>query len=349
MATMKHFYHLIWRFCFVLLLAVLGSCAQNSQNIFPLEQVYLSPQSLATTLTAMQRDHSDLCSLHLLGFSSVEEIPIQALKIGSGAQKALVIGQHHGDEVLGIEVAMQIAQELTDGSELSQRILRHYEVWIVPTMNPEGWKIVRSGVYQWKRKNNRDTNGNGSLDIRDDGVDLNRNYPVFWEQDKLVTVSDPFFKGRTPASEAETQAIIALAERVRFDLAVFYHSSSTGIYSEKIFMPAYDRANAEQAAAIEELSQSVELYASQVKKDYAKSGYDVAQGMSSSVGNARNYFFHSFGTKAFLVEIGGKNQAGSSIVHPPARIMQQNRMQHSRAFLNLLYNSIISHPDEGTQ
>lgn len=346
---MKQLYYIVRKVCFMLLLAALGSCAQNSQNIFPLEQVYLNPQSLASSLTALLRDHSDLCSLHLLGFSSIEGIPIQALKIGSGAQKALVIGQHHGDEVLGVEVAMQIATELLDGSELSRRLLQHYEVWIVPTLNPEGWRIVRSGVYQWKRKNNRDTTGNGNLDVRDDGVDLNRNYPVFWELDKLVSVSDPFFKGSAPASEAETQAIIALAELVRFELAVFYHSSSTGMYSEKIFMPAYDRADAAQSAAMEELSQIVELYSSQVQKDYSKEAYDVPRGMSSKVGNARNYFFHTYGTKAFLVEIGGKNQTGSAIVHPPARIMQQNRLQHSRAFLNLLYNSISSPGGEGAQ
>lgn len=335
---------------FVLLLAALGSCAQNSHNIFPLEQVYLSPQSLAGSLTAMQRDHSGLCSLHLIGFSTVEGIPIQALKLGNGSQKALVIGQHHGDEVMGVEVAMQIANDLLDGSELSRKLLENYEIWIVPTLNPEGWRIVRSGDYQWKRKNNRDTNGNGRLDIRDDGVDLNRNYPVFWEEDKLVAVTDPFFKGTAPASEAETQAIIALAQRVDFELAIFYHSSSTGIYSEKIFMPAYDRDDPGQVAALEELTPIVELYASQVHKDYAKGCYDVARGMSSRVGNARNYFFHSFGTKSFLVEIGGINQAGSAIVHPPARIMQKNCLQHSRAFLNLLFNAIDTQPQgEGAQ
>lgn len=324
----------------LLLLLGLGSCAHNSTNIFPLEQSYLNPQSLYRSLTELQRSNPELCSLHIIGFSGTENLPIRALQIGSASApaKALVIGQHHGDEVLGIEVAEQIALDLLNGSELSRRILERFQIWIVPTINPEGWRVVRNGDYQWKRKNNRDTNRNGSLDLRDDGVDLNRNYPVFWELDKLVPPSDPFFKGLAAGTEPEVQAVLNLASQHRFELAVFYHSSSTGLYSEKIFMPAYDRNNQTQVTAIEELSQLVEFYASQVQKDYSKDNYDVAKGMSSKVGNARNYFFNTFGTKAFLVEIGGINKTGTSVVHPRREIMQANRRQHSLAFLTLLYN-----------
>jgi len=330
---------------------LLGSCAQNSANIYPLEPVYTSPPALSAEMGDLLRRSPELCKLHIIGFSSTEGIPIQALEIGSASalRKILVIGQHHGDEVMGIEISMQIARKLLDGSERSRRLLSEYSIWIVPTINPEGWRLVRSGDYQWKRKNNRDTNANGILDLRDDGVDLNRNYPIYWQHDKLVAVSDPYYKGISPASETEIQAIIALASAQDFELAIYYHSSASGAYSEKIYLPAYDRINPRQTALMERLTEKAELYAAMVTKDYKRGNYEVAKGPSSRVGNARNYFFHRHSTLAFLVEVGGINQEGRSVIHPGSKMLQRNRLQHSEAFLRLLYDYIGDEPKDNAQ
>ena len=321
----------------------LVSCAQSNGNKYPLDKAYLHHRDLAVELSRIDRKGDDLVRLHLVGFSGTELLPIQALEIGSrkATRNVLIIGQHHGDEVLGVEVAMAFAELLVSDYAKNRRIqaiLDEFRFWIVPTKNPEGYRIVSSGEYPWKRKNNRDTNKNSKFDLRTDGVDLNRNYPLFWEHDLTIQPESPYFKGFAPATESETIAIMKLADRVRFEFAIFYHSSATGAYSEKIYLPWFNPGDDDQRAALEEIRAAAELYAAHLPKDYDKGTYEVHTGYNSRVGNARNYFFHTHGTKAFLVEIGGINRFGISVIHPSAKVMKQNVKKHLNALITLFYN-----------
>ena len=216
-----------------------GACASVKGNVFPLSSSYLKEELLYQRLKDIAAINPGLAKLRVIGFSGTQEIPIYALEIGvsSAPRKILVIGQHHGDEVLGVQLSVALAEEILrewkrDGKW--GRILEEFQFWIVPTINPEGWRVVTRGEYQWKRKNNRDADKNKRFDLRTDGVDLNSNYPVFWADDPPVPTSNPYYKGERPASEPEVQAVMKLGEAHKFDLAIFYHSAATGAYSEKI-------------------------------------------------------------------------------------------------------------------
>lgn len=325
----------------ILTLGLLGSCAHNAGNYYPLDNGYTSFDALESRLARFVAHGPDLCELKIIGFSGTDQLPIHALRIGrkDAPRKVLVIGQHHGDEVLGIEVALGIAAQLEQPRDRKfSAILEQFQIWIIPTLNPEGWKEVSQGSYQWKRKNNRDTNGNGKFDLREDGVDLNRNYPVFWAEDQLTASSHPYYKGLSAASEAEIQTIMNFAKTVRFELAIFYHSSASGAFSEKLYLPWYDKKDPDMKLRYQEAEELAELYAASVKKDYQRGTYDVQTGISSQMGNARNYFFHELSTPAFLIEIGGINSAGISVIHPPTPMMQAIRNKHVAAFNTLLYN-----------
>ncbi len=319
------------------------SCAQTTGNKYPLDKAYLRHRDLTATLSRIDREGEELVKLHLIGFSSAELLPLHALEIGSrkARRNILIIGQHHGDEVMGVEVALAFAEHLASNYSKNRRIkaiLDEFRFWIIPTKNPEGYKIVTSGEYPWKRKNNRDTNKNGKLDLRSDGIDLNRNYPVFWEHDPTIQPESPYFRGFAPASESETIAVMTLGDRVRFEFAIFFHSSATGAYSEKIYMPWFNPGDDAQRAALDEIQSAAELYAAHLPKDYQKGYYEVHTGYNSRVGNARNYFFHTHGTKAFLVEIGGINRFGISVIHPSAKVLKQNVKKHVNALTILFYN-----------
>ena len=323
----------------------LVSCANASGNVFPLENPYIRQPNLSAMLRRIDNKGGSISRLHLIGFSTNEDLPIYALEIGSpkAAQKVLIIGQHHGDEVLGVEVAVAFAEYLSvnyPGNRKVKDLLEHYQFWIIPTINPEGYRVVTSGEYPWKRKNNSDTNRNGVLDIRTDGVDLNRNYPLFWEHDPVTQPESPYFKGFAPLSESECIAVVDLAERVRFDYAIFYHSSATGAYSEKLYLPWFHHTNDEDRAAVDEIRSIAQRYASMLPKDYSEGFYEVHSGFNSRVANARNYFFHAHRTKAFLVEIGGINSFGISVIHPSARIMRQNVKKHINALTTLFHERI---------
>ena len=78
-------------------------------------------------------------------------------------------------------------------------------------------------------------------------------------------------------------------------------------------------------------------YAALLKRDYHKGYYEVGEGNSSKVGNARNYFFHTHGTDAFLVELGGIDGRGISVIHRPERGVRKIVDKHVKALRKVLY------------
>ena len=320
----------------LLVFICLASCAPAKGNMYPLSGRYIREDKLFEELSRLSQLQPAVAKLRIIGFSSQESIPIYALELSTNkeAKQVLIIGQHHGDEVLGVNVATAFAEKLLSAyatNPATRKMLHDYSFWIVPTLNPEGFRIVSSGIYQFKRKNNSDTNANKKLDLRTDGVDLNRNYPVFWDIDPETNLNSPNYKGAEPASESEIRSIITLAQQHNFKIAIFFHSSASGAYSEKLYLPA--RGN--NSPLYQETSALAEQYAGSVKCDYCSGTYTVHNGTSSEVGNARNFFFHRLGTKAFLVEIGGVNKKGQSVIHPSDKMLAKIVQKHVRALTQL--------------
>jgi len=306
--------------------------AKKIANVYPLPKSYYNEKKLAVDLKAWATENPRLVKLHTIGYSQAGKKPIYALQIQNdlAREPVLITGQVHGDEVMGIEIAMAFAGKLIHQPQDTEvrNVLAKYAFWIVPTLNPDGWSIVTSGKSEWKRKNNNDTNKNGKLNVKTDGVDINRNFPTFWHLDKGQPQDGYYYKGTAPASEAETKAMLELAAMVKFKYAFIYHTSVTGDFSEKIFLPwqnSSTNGKAKEYAAMRELA---ETYAAAVPKDYQPGTYQVHPNNTSKVGNARNYLFHEWGTFAYDIETCGINNKGKSIVHPPAlmrdKIVQKN-------------------------
>jgi hypothetical protein len=314
----------------------LASCATAKGNVYPLGSGYLRQDKLFEELTRIAGLNPALVQLRIIGFSANEKLPLYALEIGAkkATHNMLIIGQHHGDEVIGVNISAAFAEHLINQYAANaeyKKLLEQYRFWIVPTLNPEGFRVVSSGQFQFKRKNNTDTDGRKRLDLRTEGVDLNRNYPVFWDLDTDINVNSPFYKGKGPVSESEIKAIIALAQQQNFELCIFLHSSASGAYSEKIYLPA--RGN--NSALFIQTKTLAHSYAASVKRDYSPGTYTVPDGLASEVGNARNFFFHSMGAMAFLVETGGINSNGQSVIHPDNKMLDKIVKKHVRALSKL--------------
>ena len=104
----------------------------------------------------------------------------------------LIVGVIHGDESAGLAILDVLADmPLPAGIDL----------WLMPAMNPDGLA------------NNDRHNANK--------VDLNRNFPHDWTQ--IGQPGDGQYSGTGPASEPETQAFIAFAERIHPTLTIWYH------------------------------------------------------------------------------------------------------------------------------
>lgn len=122
---------------------------------------------------------------------SVQGRPIVAQASGEpdAPLRVLVVGCVHGDEPAGIGVARRL---------VASPAPRGVELWVVPTLNPDG---LAAG-----------TRGNAR------GVDLNRNFPFDWRPlDGLE------YSGAGPLSEPESRAAARLTRRLRPDLTIWFH------------------------------------------------------------------------------------------------------------------------------
>jgi protein MpaA len=126
----------------------------------------------------------------LLG-RSVDGRPITAIETGDldSPRRELVVGCIHGNECAGVAIAERLART---------RAPRELALWIVPDLNPDGAAAnTRQNAH---------------------GVDLNRNFRWRWQR-----LTGTYDSGPRPLSEPETRVAVALIERVRPNVTIWFH------------------------------------------------------------------------------------------------------------------------------
>jgi protein MpaA len=121
---------------------------------------------------------------------SLDGRPIVAYEVGNrnSRRRELVVGCIHGDEAAGVAIARR----------LEHASPRSLDLWIVPSLNPDGMAA--------------DTRGNAH------GVDLNRNFPWRWRP-----LSGIFYSGPRPLSERESRIAYRLILRLRPRVSIWFH------------------------------------------------------------------------------------------------------------------------------
>ena len=145
---------------------------------------------------------------------SVRGRPIVARVIGPGsaARRILLVGCIHGDECAGRSILSALAR---------QRPPAEVQLWIVPSMNPDG---AAAGTRQNAH-----------------GVDLNRNFPFRWRP----LAGPTYYSGPRPLSEPETRAAVRLIERLRPAVTIWYHQ-----HEDLVDMAGRDRGIARRYARL---------------------------------------------------------------------------------------------------
>jgi hypothetical protein len=164
---------------------------------------------------------------------SLEGRDIWALKISDNPEvheinepAVLFNSMHHAREIMTPEVSIDIIETLLNGYNSDSKItkwINNYEIWVIPMFNVDGNNRMWNED-KWWRKNAR-----GGY-----GVDLNRNYPAGWNK---CNGSSGFkgsstYRGPSPASEPETQAMMKFIKEIRPVFDISYHS-----YSELVIYP----------------------------------------------------------------------------------------------------------------
>jgi predicted deacylase len=170
-------------------------CLLAAVLVVPAQATAGEPESAAVSHVAARRT-SAILETRVIGYS-VQGRPIRAWHLGNPASsvKAVFIAAMHGNE----PKPSAILRDLRDG-----RRIKGADIWVVPTMNPDG-RIL-------------DTRKNA------DGVDLNRNFPVHW-----IAQTGPYDSGPAPASEPETQAMMAFLTEIRPRFVVSFHQPLHGV------------------------------------------------------------------------------------------------------------------------
>ncbi len=154
--------------------------------------------------------------------ASYEGRPILVVKIGPASDdparpNVLFIATHHAREWISTAVAMKLIRWLADSGGT---VVAAHDVWVMPVENPDGYQYTFTTERYWRK--NRRPNAGGSY-----GIDPNRNYPAFWGIDGVGSSAWEYaetYRGPAPASEPETQAVMAFHAAHPPVVALSYHS-----------------------------------------------------------------------------------------------------------------------------
>lgn len=198
---------------------------------------------MTALLQNISSNYPEISHLYDLGHS-VQGRTIWGLKITTNPTveedkpEVRMCGVHHGNEYMGAELCLLLAQYLTDNygtNETVTYLVDTREIWIIPMMNPDGHEM--------------DTRGNAN------GVDLNRDYGYMW---------GPGWGSPGPFSQPETQVMRANAIDNPFVLSISYHTSQLKVN----YVWNYKPERVPDNAVVENLSYQ---YASH-------NGYEVIEG-----------------------------------------------------------------------
>ncbi len=201
-----------------------GAVAAAAADTFKVYQSFDKPVTgIRATLEAWAAADT-LIHLDSIG-GSIEGRPILAVKIGTrddspARPNVLFMATHHAREWVATAVAMTLIRYLADSLPAALRDAR--DIWVIPVENPDGYQYTFTTDRLWRK--NRRPNADGTY-----GVDPNRNYPGFWGLDNLGSSPAPSaetYRGAGPASEPETQAIVAFHAAHPPVVAMSYHTYS---------------------------------------------------------------------------------------------------------------------------
>lgn len=194
------------------------------------------PGGIRDELYKVAKDNPQLVKLVVLGHT-YQGREIIALKLTQGARgiadgsrpAVLHSSTQHAREWISTEVNRRLMNWYIDKWRANDKeiknLLKNNELWFVLVANPDGYQYTFDHERLW-RKNLRDNDGDNQI-TRADGVDPNRNFPEHFgydEEGSSSQTSSDTYRGPSAASEPETQAMISLLDRGRFEFQINWHS-----------------------------------------------------------------------------------------------------------------------------
>ncbi|MCK5072367.1 MAG: hypothetical protein KAQ98_03010 [Bacteriovoracaceae bacterium] len=174
----------------------------NEKNI---KSGYPSPEKINEELQRIVNKYSHIMKIVKIG-KSVNGRDLVFVKISDNPEIDEVepefkyIGNMHGDEITNRDVLVKFIEWLGESYATNTQVgelIDNTEIWIMPSMNPDGAARRRRGNAKW--------------------IDLNRDFPDFTTNDNENTV-----QGRA----IETQAVMNFQKERRFALSANFHGGA---------------------------------------------------------------------------------------------------------------------------
>lgn len=224
--------------------------------------------------------------------------------------KFLVTASIHAREYAPAELVTRFAEYLVNnyGTDADATwLLDHHEIHLLLQTNPDGRKEAETGA-SWRKNTNENYCGVTSSNR---GADLNRNFSFYWNSCTGCSSGspcDPTYRGPTPASEPETQAVQAYLRAIFPDqrdaaLAAAAPDDATGLYldvhsySELVLWPwGFTGAAAPNGTALQTLGRKFAYFNSYTPQQaYQLYGTD---------GSTDDFAYGELGVAAYTFELG---------------------------------------------
>lgn len=176
----------------------------------PADSAFHNYAELNTVLNQVVADHPTIARRTSMG-TSYEGRDLPVIKISDNVAtdenepEILFNSQQHAREHLTVEMAIYLLNLFTDSYGSDSRItniVNSREIWIVPTVNPDGSEYdIATGSYRSWRKNRQPNSGSSNV-----GTDLNRNWGYNWGccGGSSGTTSSETYRGPSAFSAPET-------------------------------------------------------------------------------------------------------------------------------------------------
>lgn len=168
---------------------------------------YHTYAEVESEVAALADAYPEIAHLYALPLTTTEGRTIHALRITDNPltdeadePSVRITGAHHGDEIVGAEIALGLAHFLADGygtDDEATAIVDSVDTWIIPVVNPDGHVASQRA--------------NAA------GVDLNRDYGFAWEA---------WGASRAPFSQPETRAMAEQLFARPFALQLDFHTTA---------------------------------------------------------------------------------------------------------------------------
>ena len=174
--------------------------------------------------------------------------------VGLGPRRILYNAAHHANEWITVPLLMKFletyARAISENGRIygfsAQALYQRTTLHLVPMVNPDGVDLVTGGLQEgdpgWAEaralaENYPDIPFPEGWKANLRGVDLNLNYPAYWEQARENKFAQGYtrpgprdYVGTAPLTEPESEAMVRLTELIEPRLTLSYHTQGDVIY-----------------------------------------------------------------------------------------------------------------------